>query len=216
MNQRLRASAVGRADTATVRTAYARLADIYDIWFGPILRHARMAAVSSVNRLPGDRVLEVGVGTGLALPFYDPAKRVTGIDISSEMLLKARNRATALHLQQVEALFEMDAQVTPFVKGQFDIAVAMFVVSVVPDPHALLAELRRVVKPGGTILLVNHFARERGVVGWCERIFAPVSVKLGWHADFRFEDILSDSELSAASVLPMRPFGLFQLVVLKN
>jgi phosphatidylethanolamine/phosphatidyl-N-methylethanolamine N-methyltransferase len=216
MNQRLKANAVGRADTATVRTAYARLADIYDIWFGPILRHARMAAVATVNRLPGDRVLEVGVGTGLALPFYDAAKRVTGIDISSEMLLKARNRAAALHLQQVEALLEMDAQDTSFVKGQFDIAVAMFVASVVPDPPALLAELRRVVKQGGTILLVNHFARERGLVGWCERVFAPVSVKLGWHADFRFEDMFSGSELHVASIMPMRPFGFFQLVELKN
>jgi len=192
------------------------MADIYDVSFGPILRPARMAAIASVNRLPGKRVLEVGVGTGLALPFYDAAKRVTGIDVSSEMLLRARNRVAALHLESVEALLEMDAQDTFFSDDQFDIAVAMFVASVVPDPLALLAELRRVVKPGGVILLVNHFARAHGPVGWCERAFAPVSVKLGWHADFRFEDMLSRSELRGAYIQPMRPFGLFQLVELKN
>jgi phosphatidylethanolamine/phosphatidyl-N-methylethanolamine N-methyltransferase len=213
---RLKAEIDGRADMAMVRRAYARLADIYDISFGPILRSARMATIASVNRLPGVRVLEVGVGTGLALPFYDAAKRVTGIDVSSEMLLRARNRVAALHLATVEALLEMDAQDTLFPADQFDIAVAMFVASVVPDPQAMLAELRRVVKPGGMILLVNHCARTRGPVGWCERAFAPVSVKLGWHADFRFEDILSRSELRGASILPMRPFGLFQLVELRN
>ncbi len=206
----------GFADGATVRTAYARLAKFYDALFGPALRHARIAAVDLVNKAPGELVLEVGVGTGLALPHYVTEKRITGIDVSPEMLRRARARVGALNLSNVNGLFEMDAQSTTFPDHSFDIAVAMFVASVVPDPQALFYELRRVVRPGGTIMLVNHFARSHGPIGWIESILAPVSARLGWHADFRFEDIFNPEERAAAVVLPLFPLGIFQLVTLEN
>jgi phosphatidylethanolamine/phosphatidyl-N-methylethanolamine N-methyltransferase len=203
-------------DADTVRAAYKRWAGTYDSWFGLVSRHARDAAVAAVNRNAGELVLEVGVGTGLALPLYSAAKRVTGIDLSKDMLVKARERADEFGLHNVDALLEMDAQATSFPDAQFDIAVAMFVASVVPDPRALAAELRRVVKPGGSILFVNHFAQDRGPMWWIERALAPASALLGWHPDFRLGHIFGAQDLAEAVITDMRPFGLFRLVELRN
>jgi phosphatidylethanolamine/phosphatidyl-N-methylethanolamine N-methyltransferase len=164
--------------------------------------------------LPGRDVLEVGVGTGLALPHYNPDKRITGIDVSSDMLAKARARAAGL--ANVLTILEMDAQSTAFADGQFDIAVAMFVASVVPNPRALLAEMRRVVKPGGAMLFVNHFAESDGMPEWWRRATEVVSTKIGWRADFRLRDIFGANELSGASIIPMPPLGFFDLVELRN
>ncbi len=203
-------------DADAVRAAYKRWAGTYDNWFGIASRHARQAAVTAVNHTAGEQVLEVGVGTGLALPLYSADKRVTGIDLSKDMLGRARERADGLGLRNVEALLEMDAQATSFADGQFDIAVAMFVASVVPDPRTLAAELRRVVKPGGTIMFVNHFAQDSGPVWWVERALAPASALLGWHPDFKLGHIFSAADLQGAKITPMRPLGLFRLVEFKN
>jgi phosphatidylethanolamine/phosphatidyl-N-methylethanolamine N-methyltransferase len=203
-------------DADAVRAAYSRWAENYDNWFGLISAAARRAAVAAVNAAPGHQVLEVGVGTGLALPLYLKEKRVTGIDLSSAMLARARQRAAALRLRNIEGLHEMDAQSTSFPDKNFDVAVAMFVASVVPDPRALVAELRRVVRPGGKILFVNHFAAARGPVWWVERAMAPASAKLGWHPDFRLSHMLDPADLATAQVTPMRPLHLFRLVNLPN
>jgi len=203
-------------DADDVLTAYKRQAGTYDGLFGLVSRTARRAAVDAVNAAPGEQVLEVGVGTGLALPMYSSAKRVTGIDLSGDMLIKARHRAAALGLHNVDALLEMDAQATEFADAQFDIAVAMFVASVVPKPRLLVAELRRVVKPGGKILFVNHFAQDGGIVWWCERAMAPASALLGWHPDFRLGHIFGPEDMAAARITPMKPWGLFRLVDLPN
>jgi len=202
-------------DADSVRAAYRRWAGVYDAVFGGISARGRRAAVAAVNRLAGERVLEVGVGTGLALPSYLPSKRITGIDLSAEMLKHARNRVREKRLGNVDGLLEMDAEATSFPDAHFDIAVAMFVASVVPHPRRLMAELRRVVRPGGHILLVNHFAAERGPRWWVERALAPASRALGWHPDFRLDDLLSAEERAAAAVRPMHPFGLFTLVQLR-
>jgi len=197
-----------------VKAAYARLSRYYDVLFGPLLAPARLAAARAVNELPGCEVLEVGVGTGLALPHYGADKRITGIDVSADMLAKARLRAAGL--ANVRAVLELDAQATPFADGRFDIAVAMFVASVVPNPRALLAEMRRIVKPGGCILFVNHFAAEDGGPEWWRRLSEAISGKLGWRADFRLQDIFDAEDVSYASIVPMPPFGFFDLVELRN
>ncbi len=202
-------------DAHAVRKAYRRWAGFYDFGFGLISASARREAVQAVNRSEGENVLEVGVGTGLALPLYAADKRVTGIDLSAPMLEQARERVAESGLQNIEALLEMDAQATGFADNQFDIAVAMFVASVVPNPQMLVAELKRVVKPGGTILFVNHFAAERGPVWWVERAMAPASALLGWHPDFRIGHMFGQADLAAMRVIPMRPLGLFALVEMK-
>jgi phosphatidylethanolamine/phosphatidyl-N-methylethanolamine N-methyltransferase len=197
-----------------VRTAYARLARYYDFLFGPLLAPARLAAVRAINALPGVEILEVGVGTGLALKNYAPGKRVTGIDMSSDMLLKAKERAFRRRLSNVQSLNLMDAQAMGFPDGRFDIAVAMFVASTVPDPRALIAEMRRVVRPGGTLLFVNHFTRENGGPAWWRQGSGALTARLGWRADFRMEDILDPADFAHASFVPLWPLGFFQLVKL--
>jgi phosphatidylethanolamine/phosphatidyl-N-methylethanolamine N-methyltransferase len=201
-------------DAAAVRRAYRRWAAVYDSSFGGVSAGARRAAVRAVNALPGREVLEVGVGTGLSLPLYARDKRVVGIDLSPEMLARARARVATARLDNVTALHEMDAEATSFPEATFDIAVAMFVASVVPHPRRLLAELKRVVRPGGHLLFVNHFAAERGVRWWVERTLAPASRALGWHPDFRFEALLPPADLAAAECRPVAPLGLFSLVSL--
>jgi phosphatidylethanolamine/phosphatidyl-N-methylethanolamine N-methyltransferase len=203
-------------DADAVRAAYRRWASIYDIVFGGVSGWGRRRAVAEANRLPGARVLEVGVGTGLALPIYAPEKRVTGIDLSTDMLDLARARVRAEGLTNVEGLHEMDAEQTSFADGTFDIAVAMFVASVVPDPRRLLAEMRRVVRPGGQILFVNHSAAERGPRWWIERAMAPASRALGWHSDFTFRTVLDEADFARADIRSVPPFGFFTLVRLPN
>jgi phosphatidylethanolamine/phosphatidyl-N-methylethanolamine N-methyltransferase len=203
-------------DADAVRAAYRRWAGVYDAVFGGVSAFGRRRAVDLVNRLPGNRVLEVGVGTGLALPRYLPEKRITGIDLSAEMLAQARKRVAELGLRNVEALRELDAEATDFPDASFDIAVAMFVASVVPHPRALFAEMRRVVRPGGSILFVGHFRAEKGPRWWVERAMAPASRALGWHPDFAIEDLMAPEDREGATFSPSPPFRIFTVVRLPN
>ena len=203
-------------DADSVRRAYARWATVYDAVFGGVSAFGRRRAVEAVNALPGVRVLEVGVGTGLALPHYTRSKRITGIDLSAEMLELARSRVREQGLANVETLLEVDAEATGFEAESFDIAVAMFVASVVPNPRRLLEEMRRVVRPGGHLLFVNHFAAERGPRWWVEWALAPASRKLGWHPDFAREALLPAEDMARARFDTVPPLGLFTLVRLPN
>ncbi len=203
-------------DADAVRAAYRRWAGVYDAVFGAVSAPGRRRAVELVNQLPGRQVLEVGVGTGLALPHYDAGKRITGIDLSAEMLARARSRVAAQRLETVECLHEMDAEATEFADATFDIAVAMFVASVVPHPRRLLAEMRRVVRPGGQVLFVNHFAAKNGPRWWLEWALAPASRALGWHPDFAIEALLGSDDLARIESRPVPPLGIFTLIRLAN
>jgi phosphatidylethanolamine/phosphatidyl-N-methylethanolamine N-methyltransferase len=199
-------------DADAVRAAYRRWASVYDTVFGGISAFGRRRAVAAVNQLSGTKVLEVGVGTGLALPHYHRSKRITGIDLSAEMLARAHDRVAEQRLAHVESLREMDAEATDFADGTFDVAVAMFVASVVPNPRRLLEEMRRVVRPGGHILLVNHFAAERGPRWWVEWALAPASRALGWHPAFEMDALFTPEDRAIATATPVPPFNLFTLV----
>lgn len=203
---------IAALDTASILEAYKRWAGIYDRVFGGVSSKGRLRAVDLVNQLPGRDVLEVGVGTGLALPHYNPDKRITGIDLSVEMLRKARERTRQAALSHVQALHEMDAENTDFLDNSFDVAVAMFVASVVPNPRRLLTEMRRLVRPGGNILLVNHFAAAKGPRWWLEKAMAPASRALGWHPDFAMDAIFSADDLAKIQAEPVAPLGIFTLV----
>jgi phosphatidylethanolamine/phosphatidyl-N-methylethanolamine N-methyltransferase len=203
-------------DAAGVREAYRRWAGVYDAVFGGVSAHGRRRAVAEVNRLPGTRVLEVGVGTGLALPHYRGDKRVVGIDLSREMLEKAAARVREARLGPVIGLAEMDAERMAFADGAFDIAVAMFTASVVPDARRLYGEMARVVRPGGHLLFVNHFAAEDGPRWWVERAMAPLSRLLGWHPDFALRDLLDPHAVQVEAIEPCQPAGLFTLVRVRN
>ncbi len=202
-------------DAASVRDAYRRWARVYDDVFGGVSAAGRNSAVAAVNGLPGRRVLEVGVGTGLALPRYAPEKRVVGIDLSRDMLARAQERVRGQSLRNVVGLVEMDAEHMGFADDSFDIAVAMFTATVVPDARKLFQEMRRVVRPDGQLLFVNHFRAEKGLRWWAERTLAPLSRVLGWHPDFALTDLLDDPR-AAAEITECPPFGLFTLVRVPN
>ncbi len=205
-------------DAASVRDAYRRWAGVYDVVFGGVSAPGRRSAVAAVNRLSqtlGRRVLEVGVGTGLALPDYRPELEVVGIDLSREMLLKAQKRVAEEKLVAVHGLMEMDAEAMAFADDSFDIAVAMFTASVVPDAKKLFAEMARVVRPGGQLLFVNHFAADKGFRWWLERSTAPLARILGWHPDFKLSDIFEpDTQIERVEACP--PISLFTLVEVRN
>ncbi|MFT8245603.1 class I SAM-dependent methyltransferase [Roseomonas sp. BN140053] len=203
-------------DASAVRDAYRRWAGVYDTVFGGVSAFGRKRAVAAVNRLPGTRVLEVGVGTGLALPLYRRDLRVTGIDLSREMLAKAAERVRGESLAHVDGLLEMDAESMAFRDDSFDLAVAMFTASVVPDAKRLFAEMSRVVRPGGRLLFVNHFAAEAGPRWWVERAMAPLSRVLGWHPDFALDALLDRGTVEVEAIQPCPPAGLFTLVQIRN
>ncbi len=175
-------------DQDTIAKAYARWAPIYDFVFGAVFDRGRKAAIAAAERI-GGRILEVGVGTGLSLPDYSSSNRVTGVDISAPMLRKAKARAAEHRLTNVDGFAVMDAQRLGFQDGVFDVVVAQYVITAVPDPEATLDEFARVVKPGGEIILVNHLGAESGLRATFERSFAPIARRLGWRPEFRFERV---------------------------
>ena len=184
----------------TVKAAYRRYAGFYDALFGPVLQPGRTAVVDALGCRPGERVLEVGVGTGLSLPLYPPSIRVTGIDVSREMLDKARARVAKRNFAHVEALLEMDAEAMSFADASFDKVVAMYVVSVVANPARLLAELHRVCRPDGEIFIVNHVRSDNPLLGALEKSLARFSDKLGFRPDFELRELLDGShELAEVS-----------------
>ncbi len=202
-------------DLAAIEKAYARWAPHYDVSFGVVSDGGRRAAVNYLNQLPaGAHVLEAGVGTGLALKKYAPHLQVTGIDVSQPMLKRAATRACRAKARI--NLCEMDAGALQFADNTFDAATAMFIMSVVPDPAAVLHELERVVKPNGTILIVNHFAAEVGARAVIERITAPLCRFIGWHSDFALQTVLGNTTLPLEQKDDVAPFGLFSVLRFKK
>ncbi|HEX5768566.1 MAG TPA: methyltransferase domain-containing protein [Burkholderiales bacterium] len=173
-----------------VKAAYRRYARIYDVVFGAVLQPGRRAVLEALNLSPGDRVLEVGVGTGISLPLYPRDVRITGIDVSREMLEKARARVARARLTNVDALLEMDAEAMAFPDASFNKVVAMYVVSVVPRPAKLLEELHRVCRPDGEIFIVNHFQSENPIIGRVERALAGFSSQIGFNPDLDLRELV--------------------------
>ncbi len=204
-------SAAVQMDEQAVKSAYRRWAPVYDHTFGRVAGEGRKHAVEVINQSSG-RVLEVGVGTGLSLPDYKSTLDIVGIDLSPEMLDKARERVAEEGLENVHGLYEMDASDLKFESNSFDTVVAMFVMTVVPEPDKVMRELARTCKPGGEVLLVNHFSTEEGVRGWVERRMAPFGDKLGWHPVFDTDRVMICPELQLIEKRALRPWGIFTLM----
>lgn len=202
-------------DIESVKTSYARWAPVYDKTFGQATKAGRKHAVDYINRRSG-KVLEVGVGTGLSLPHYNPALSVTGIDFSSEMLEKARKRVDESKLDHVKELRQMDARDLDFPDNHFDTVTAMHIVSVVPEPERVMAEIARVCKPGGKVVITNHFARETGALAVIEKMISPFASSIGWHSDFRIEQILSEDCLSVVMQKRLPPLGMMTFLAFEK
>ena len=195
----------------TIRT-YRLFSGSYDVVFGPVFHPGRKEAVRVANDRPGQRILEVGVGTGLSLPYFRRDSHVTGIDVSAEMLAKAERRVENQKLAHVDALHVMDAEHLDFDDNSFDAVLALYVASVVPSPARFAAEMRRVCIPGGTIVLVNHFTSENWALRWMEKRLAHLARHIGFHADFPLDTFLHDSELTAREIRPSNLFGYWRLL----
>jgi phosphatidylethanolamine/phosphatidyl-N-methylethanolamine N-methyltransferase len=202
-------------DKQTVTKAYARWAPVYDLVFGAVFERGRHAAIAAAERV-GGRILEVGVGTGISLPHYSKNCRLCGVDISEPMLRKAEERVAELGLRNVEGLWVMDAEDLSFPDGCFDVIVAQYVITTVPNPEATLDEFARVLKPGGEIVLVSRVGAEAGLRRSLEHWFQPAALKLGWRTEFSFERYLRWAELTRGMRLierrAMPPFGHFCLI----
>ena len=190
-----------------IQKSYRRWAPVYDLTFGRITQGGRILAARHVNA-QGGVVLEVGIGTGLALDYYDPDVRITGVDLSVEMLREAGIRARKKGLKNVAGLYEMDASELTFPDASFDHVAAMHIMSVVPEPERVLSEMARVCRPGGSVMIANHFAGR--AEGWSgiERLAAPLANLLGWHSDFPIDRVLGHPKLRLEEQVQVSPFGL--------
>jgi phosphatidylethanolamine/phosphatidyl-N-methylethanolamine N-methyltransferase len=198
-------------DERTVKRAYARWEPVYDIVFGEVFQAGRREAVRLANRREG-RVLEVGVGTGISLPQYKRSLGIVGIDLSPQMLRKARERVSRHRLRNVEALLEMDAAAMTFPDNSFDVVAAMFVMPVVPDPVKVMTELERVCRPGGEVLVVNHFSEQGGMRGLIEKALAPAASSLGWRTEFPREAVMVRQGLRLEETRRIPPVGMVTLL----
>ncbi|MGQ0659969.1 class I SAM-dependent methyltransferase [Sphingosinicella sp.] len=172
--------------TEQVAGAYGRWAPVYDLVFGPVFRRGRVDSIRVAERI-GGRILEVGVGTGISLSAYSRANRLYGVDISEPMLEKARRRVAALGLDNVEAIDVMDAENLNFPDDSFDVVVAQYVITSVPNPEKALDEFARVVRPGGEIVITTRVGAEKGVRKAIEKTLMPVTQRLGFRTEFPWE-----------------------------
>jgi phosphatidylethanolamine/phosphatidyl-N-methylethanolamine N-methyltransferase len=195
-----------------VEGVYQKLARFYDVIFGPILHPGRLLALRRMRIAPGHRVLEVGVGTGINTPLYPYNCHVTGIDLSPPMLEKARERVASKGLTNVR-LMEMDAAHLKFADGSFDIVYAPYLVNCVSDPLAVVREMRRVCRPGGKIVILNHFRSANPFLSRLDRAISPLTVHLGFKSDLDLPGFLTQANLRPISIEKVSISRLWTLVI---
>jgi phosphatidylethanolamine/phosphatidyl-N-methylethanolamine N-methyltransferase len=202
-------------NTAGVARAYDRWAPVYDLVFGPVFSAGRTLSIAAAERV-GGRVLEVGVGTGISLPLYSKNVRLTGVDIAESMLEKARKRVDALGLDNVERIAVMDAERLDVADSAFDVVVAQYVITSVPDPERALDEFVRVVRQGGEIVITTRVGAGKGLRGGIEKALMPVTSRLGFRTEFpwsRYENWAAGrGDIELLEHRPLPPLGHFSLV----
>jgi phosphatidylethanolamine/phosphatidyl-N-methylethanolamine N-methyltransferase len=194
-----RALSVTVVENAFVEGVYGKLAVVYDWIFGPTLHPGRLQAIQRMGIASTDRILEVGVGTGINLALYPRECAVTGVDLSPSMLAKAEERVAKKGMRNVR-LFEMDAADLKFADDSFDIVYAPYLMSVVPDPITVAAEMRRVCRPGGRIIFLNHFRSPNFLLSRIERLISPFTIHIGFTADLDLPAFLAQAGVQPVSI----------------
>lgn len=205
-----RALSVTAVENDFVEGVYDKLAKVYDLIFGPTLHPGRLQAIKRMDIQPGERVLEVGVGTGINLSLYPADCQVTGIDFSSSMLEKARERAARKELPV--RLLQMDAADLRFADDSFDIVYAPYLISVVPDPVQVAREMRRVCRPGGRIIFLNHFLSPNPILSRLERAISPLTIHIGFKSDLDLPAFLAQADLQPISIEKVNVPKIWSLV----
>lgn len=205
---------VAEVENAFVERVYGKISSVYDLAFGPVLQPGRRRAMEVMSPAPGTRVLEVGVGTGLNLALYPEGCQVTGIDFSLQMLERAEDRVgrKGLHIR----LFQMDAADLRFADGTFDIVYAPYVISVVPDPVKVLQEMRRVCRPGGRLIILNHFRSKGALLSRVERWISPMTVHIGFKADLDRGAVFAEAGLVPDCIEAVNHPRIWSLVSVTN
>jgi len=198
-------------DATSVQEAYSRWVHVYDWIFGPAFTRARRRAIEHLQIQAGDRVIEVGCGTGLSLPLLPSGSRVVGVDFSRAMLARAVRRADEI-ARGSTTLVEGDAGRLPFPDDTFDAALAPYVVSAAPDPIAVLHEMERVCRPGGRLVILNHFSSSRrGAAGFSRALTRLTSRVLGFHAEFPLEPLFERAGLVVEHCEKVPPLRMWRI-----
>ncbi len=204
-----------RMKESVTKGTYDFWAWFYDYTFGALVKQRQVRAIAQLPLQPGDRVLDLGVGTGMLLPHYPKDVQIIGLDLSFGMLKKGMGKKREEKLDHCH-LVQADAMLPPFADASFDHIIITHVISVVSDPDKLLAWALRLLKPGGRIVILNHFQSDIGVVAMFERVLNPIFVKIGWRSDLALEDVLRNSEASVEYSFKMGVVDLWRIVVLSH
>jgi phosphatidylethanolamine/phosphatidyl-N-methylethanolamine N-methyltransferase len=202
-------------DLKKVERVYTSYAGVYDHIFGKVFHEGRESAIRNLNVQPDEKILEVGIGTGLALPMYPRHCQIVGIDFSEGMLDKARQR-TAEHQMSHVQLHRMDAGAMEFEDDSFDTVVAAYVVTAVPDYRKVVNEMIRVCRPGGRIIMLNHFSNGNKIIAAVEKVLSPITKHLGWRTDLSLDTVLEGTDLHVARKQKVNPLRLWALVECVN
>jgi phosphatidylethanolamine/phosphatidyl-N-methylethanolamine N-methyltransferase len=203
-------------DLSSVKKAYRFYAPVYDFVFGWILAEGRKVTADRLSSIPGGKILEIGVGTGLSFPYYQENVEVTGIDVTPEMLEVARRRTARKGFRHVKAIEEMDAQDLSYADNSFDGVVAMYVASVVPDLAAMTREMFRVARPGAPVIFVNHFSAQKKGMKTVETVLAPLAHRIGFHSDFPLDQFLQVVGQEPEAIEPMNLGGYWTAVTFRK
>ena len=198
-----------------LESVYSKYAGVYDLVYGRIFQDSREAVVRKLKIDPGERVLEVGVGTGLCLPLYPRHCDITAIDLSEEMLEKAAERVKGETLPNVK-LQRMDAGEMTFADDSFDLIVAAYVVTAVPDYRKLMSEMVRVSRPGGRLVLLNHFTQDSPIIAAVEKAISPMCAKIGFRTDLSVDQVINGWPLTKQRDEKVKPLGMWHVVECLN
>jgi phosphatidylethanolamine/phosphatidyl-N-methylethanolamine N-methyltransferase len=213
---------IGRADAqsaarriALVDAIYSSLTPVYDLIFGPTLQAGRRTAIARMPLHPGARVLEVGVGTALTAALYPAHCEVVGIDVSVGMLEKARARIREERLTNVRVT-RMDAANLTFPDESFDVVYAPYTISTVPEPVPVAREMRRVCRPDGRIVLLNHFLSRHPFVSYLERRLTTATERIGFRSNLDLPSLLRDGRLDPVSIERVNFPPIWSLVICRR
>lgn len=193
---------------------YTQLSSLYDVIFTRIFAPRIHQVIRSLQIPPGAKVLEVGVGTGLSLDAYPEQAQVVGIDLAPEMLDKAEQKIRRHGWRHIK-LLEMDALQPKFEDNSFDYVTAFHVVSVVPDARRLMAEVLRVLRPGGKLAIVNHFRSRNRLFAAVDTLIEPITLRLGWHT-LDLGEVVEGFPLEVQALYKTSPRSLFTILVARN